>query len=217
MTNEKMFDANENFSRHISWAAIVAGGLSAIACEIVLALLGMGLGFVTIQPANGGDMKALGVGAVSWWFVSGLVSLYAGGWVAGRGLTGASAGNGLLHGFLTWGLVNVVSALLITTTVGALIGGGFSAVQSYVESGRDLPSLNNMVEGNDNAGVQADERQAPTRQQAEAASKAAGSAALLVFFALVLGACAAVAGSSMALKPAVQGSSTRRVSAQLAH
>jgi hypothetical protein len=207
MRNEALIEGGA--SRAISWGAVLAGGLMAISTEIVLALLGMGLGLVSIQPNSGGDIQTMGVGAMVWWFVSGLISLFLGGWVAGRCLAGLTASRGMLHGLLSWGFVNVFSAFALTTTVGMLIGGGFSTLQSYLQGGAPgLPTLAQrgmqQLRENGQNGQQAGRNDANDRAQlspedrkkAEDASKAAGTAAFLVCIALVLGAAASAFGGS---------------------
>ncbi len=116
--------------RRISWGAIFAGTLLALVVQLVLSLLGLGVGMSTINPmSEGGNPAAgLGVGAGIWWLIASLISLYTGGWVAGRLAGIPRTTDSTLHGVLTWGLVTIATFYLISTSVGALISGASGIV-----------------------------------------------------------------------------------------
>src|SRR5437868_9221168 len=61
----------------ISWGAVFAGAIIALATQIVLALIGMAVGLATLNPATGDSPSgtALGTGAAIWLVVSSLISL----------------------------------------------------------------------------------------------------------------------------------------------
>ncbi|RYD83921.1 MAG: PhnA-like protein, partial [Verrucomicrobiaceae bacterium] len=88
------------FSR-VSWGAIFAGALFALATQVVLTLLGLSIGLATIDPASGSTPagSTLGMGAGIWMLVSTIISLFLGGYIAGR-LAGTF--NGWIHGLITW-------------------------------------------------------------------------------------------------------------------
>jgi hypothetical protein len=116
--------------RRISWAAVFAGALIALAVQLLLSLLGLGIGFSTINPESeaGHAAEGLGVGAAIWWFLSSLLALFAGGMVAGR-LSGIPRQTDtMLHGVLAWSLTTMVTFYLITTSLGALISGAAGMV-----------------------------------------------------------------------------------------
>lgn len=113
----------------ISWSAIFAGTLTALAVLSMLNLLGLGIGFSTINPLTESDpLNGLGTGALIWLGVSNLVALFAGGLVAGRMSGYPSKSDGGLHGFLSWALFALVTFFLIASTVGAMVNGMSSAV-----------------------------------------------------------------------------------------
>lgn len=120
----------EPFKRRISWGAVLAGALIGLVLQLLLSLLGLGIGLSTINPmTEGGNPAAgLGVGAAIWWLLSSLVSVYAGGWVAGRMAGIPRTVDSMLHGLLSWGLVTVLTFYLITTSLGALISGATGVV-----------------------------------------------------------------------------------------
>ncbi len=114
----------------ISWSAILAGVTVAVAAQLVLSLLGAGIGFGLVDPLAGDTPSAgsFGIGAGLWWLVSNLLALAAGGytaaWLAGNTLRF----DGMLHGVVTWGVTLLLTFYLLTTALGGLIGGAFTVV-----------------------------------------------------------------------------------------
>jgi MFS family permease len=105
----------------ISWGAILAGAIIALAAQLVLTLIGTAVGLATLNPATGQNPSGttLGIGAGIWLVISSLVSLFLGGYIGGR-LGGTF--NGWLHGLATWATVTMLTILLLTTAAGGLIG-----------------------------------------------------------------------------------------------
>ena len=125
--------------RRVSWGALFAGLIVSLVIMLVLTLLGMGIGLGVINPATEENpMGGVGLGAGIWLGLSALIAFFAGGWVTAK-LAGSVRGlNGVLHSIVMWGLVTLVSFYLMTTAVGALIGGAAGIVGkgiSVVSSG----------------------------------------------------------------------------------
>jgi hypothetical protein len=121
--------------KRVSWGAVFAGVVIAVAIMVVLNLLGLAIGLATIDPATGDTPggKALTLGAGIWWVVSALIALYVGGWVASR-LAGAFRNEtGTMHGLLVWGTSTLAMIWLGSSAVGALVGGTFRALGSGAE------------------------------------------------------------------------------------
>jgi hypothetical protein len=114
------------------WGAIVAGVVSAIALQAFFAVLGTAIGLTIAHNANDVPEQGIGLGAGLWWLITGLISLYVGGWVAGRLTPSVDKTIGAMHGFLTWCTVTVISAILVAMAGGALLGGGLSAASNVV-------------------------------------------------------------------------------------
>ncbi len=113
----------------ITWGAIIAGALTALAVVTMLNLLGLGIGLSTIDPMTENDpLSGLGTGTLIWLGLSNLAALFVGGMVAGRMSGFPSQKDAGLHGFLAWALYAVVSFLLITSAVGSMVNGVSSAV-----------------------------------------------------------------------------------------
>ncbi len=113
----------------VSWAAIFAGVTVALVTQLLLGVLGIAIGASTIDPLHQQDpTSGLGNGAGVWFVVTGLLSLFAGGWTAGRLAGIPRTVDSSLHGVLTWGLATLFTFYLLTTGVGAIIGGAARAL-----------------------------------------------------------------------------------------
>src|SRR5690606_27787185 len=110
--------------RRISWGAILAGAVAALSVQLLLTLLGLSIGLWAVDPAQGQEgFQGLGIGAAIWALITFIIALYVGGWIAGRMSGLGSRFDGLLEGFLVWGLVTVVTFMLLTTAIGGIVGG----------------------------------------------------------------------------------------------
>lgn len=114
-------------TRRISWGAIFAGVAIALSIQLLLNLLGLGIGASTINVRQGETPgSGLAIGAGVWFAVSALLSLFAGGWAAGRLAGVPSREDGMLHGFTTWSVTTIATICLLSSAVGGLIGGSAS-------------------------------------------------------------------------------------------
>ena len=194
----------------ISWGAIFAGAIIALATQIVLALIGMAIGLATLNPASGDSPSgtALGAGAAIWLVISSLISLFIGGYIAAR-LAGRF--NGWLHGLITWGTLTLLTLMLLTTAAGQLIGAA-SGLTNFAVSNSDKtsqlpPALRQPIEQfKDQAGQTTDQaaaqaqttdpqtREAKARDAGEKAAKGGAVGTGAAAFAMILGAIAAALG-----------------------
>ena len=114
----------------ISWGSIVAGVVVALVAQLLLSILGLGIGLATVDPSSSGSPSAttLSIGAALWWVLSGVLASAIGGFLAGR-LSGkptpTTAG---YHGLVTWSVTTLVIVFLLSSTVGGILGGAFGAV-----------------------------------------------------------------------------------------
>ena len=113
--------------RRVSWGAIFAGVAIALSIQLLLNLLGLGIGASTIDVRQGDTPgSGLAIGAGVWFAISALLSLLAGGWAAGRLAGVPNREDGMLHGFTTWAVTTIATICLLTSAVGGLIGGSAS-------------------------------------------------------------------------------------------
>jgi hypothetical protein len=116
----------------VSWGAVIGGAFVAAALSIILVAGGSGLGFSSMSPWEGAGASAttLGVSAIIWLLVTQLISAGMGGYVAGRLRTKWVDTHSdevyfrdTAHGFLVWAVGAVISLILLSSAVSALVGG----------------------------------------------------------------------------------------------
>jgi hypothetical protein len=103
-------DARTVLLNEISWGAVLAGVVVALVTQLLLNMLGLGIGIAAFDPATGDNPSAstFSIGAGLWWTLSGIIASLFGGYAAGR-LSGrpheATAG---WHGLTAWALTTLV-------------------------------------------------------------------------------------------------------------
>lgn len=184
--------------RRISWGAIFAGAVVALVIQLMLSVLGIGIGASTINPLTEQNPAAgIGMGAGIWFAVSTLIALFAGGWVAGHLATVVLDSDRILHGFLVWGVTTLLTFYLLTTAIGGLIGGtanmlGRAALGINID-GSNVSSVVNSVESR--ADALSDQRR---REVSDAAASGIATAGIWTFVYLLVGAGAAAFGGYLA-------------------
>lgn len=120
----------------VSWGAVFAGVAVALVVQLLLNLLGAGVGAAVIDPGTNDNPSAttLSVSTAVWFVVSGLIASFVGGYVASRLSGHPVRSTGALHGLTTWATTTLVVVYLLTTSVGALLGGVFSGLGDIVSS-----------------------------------------------------------------------------------
>jgi hypothetical protein len=128
--------------RRTSWGAIFAGALVTLAVFLTLQILGAGIGASALDLTGSRvtSARSFGIGAAIWWFITGLIALFIGGWVAGRLSWRLDKLERALHGLTVWSLFYVAMFLLTLTTLGALVGGGVSLLSSGVSAAGEAAS-----------------------------------------------------------------------------
>ncbi len=104
----------------LSWGAVLAGIIVALAAHLVLNLLGIGVGLGSAPATT--TTEWFGTGFAFWWAVAGIIAAGVGGWVAGRTLGSADRNDGMIHGLLTWAGTTLVIAFLLASALGGALG-----------------------------------------------------------------------------------------------
>jgi hypothetical protein len=138
--------------RRISWGAIIGGAVAAISILLLLNLLGVGIGASTIDPMEGDQPgKGMAIGAGIWFVLSFLVALAVGGWASGRLVGVPNRKDGMVHGFITWGVTTMVLLWALTSAIGGLIGGatailGHTATLAGKSAKSAAPAVSGLVQ-----------------------------------------------------------------------
>jgi len=103
--------------QRVSWGAIWAGAIFTTALVILFLVLGVGLGLAASPSVSPG---ALVFGAALWWLVTGEISFFFGGWMAGRLTHIARVSESVIHAMIAWGM-----STLAVTYIALGLGEGF--------------------------------------------------------------------------------------------
>jgi len=120
---------------------------------LTLIMLGLAVGFATINPATEENpFGGLGIGTAIWWVISSIIAYFVGGWVSSRVAGLQRVFDGALHGLVTWGLVTLLTMFMLTSAVGSILGGAFGLVSNVVSAtgqaaGAVIPQIAGAVSG----------------------------------------------------------------------
>ncbi|MCJ2137004.1 PhnA-like protein [Methylobacterium sp. J-026] len=178
----------------VSWGAIFAGAVTALVTQVIVNLIGVGVGLASVGP-NAADNPAASTVSMSagvWFVASGIVASLAGGAIAGR-LSGKTLpGAAALHGLVSWAVTTLVVLYLLTSAATGLVGGTLSTVSGALGGAGNLvggtvqtaaqaaaPSLSKISNPLD--GIENSVRQQAAGQDPQAARDAAVAAVKALF------------------------------------
>jgi hypothetical protein len=125
-------DARSIMLNKISWGAVLAGVVVALVTQLILNLLGIGIGAATLDPGAGSaenpSASSFSIGAGIWFALSGILASLAGGYAAGRLAGKPKESTAGWHGLTAWALTTLVIFYLLTSTVGGILGGAYRTV-----------------------------------------------------------------------------------------
>lgn len=103
----------------ISWGAIVAGSVLALALYLLLTLLG---GAIGLSVGDRFDARNVGIGAAVYAILVTAACLFVGGYVASQLTTGENRAEAAMYGLLVWAVVFAMILWLMATGVRAGFG-----------------------------------------------------------------------------------------------
>ena len=122
----------DEHSSGVTWSAIIAGAFSTAALSLILLALGAGMGLSAISPWSNAGLSSSGVGmaAIVWLIVVQIIASGIGGYLAGRLRVKWVAVHthevffrDTAHGFLTWAVGLVISAIFFASLAAAMATG----------------------------------------------------------------------------------------------
>jgi hypothetical protein len=118
----------------ISWGAVLAGALLALAITTTLNVLGaaIGMGSIDLTERDGPSAATFGIAGGVWVLVAHLLALAVGGWVAARLSGTIDRGDGALHGLAVWAFAFLISAMVLGNVVSGIASSATSGLASIV-------------------------------------------------------------------------------------
>jgi hypothetical protein len=118
----------------ISWGAVVAGALIGLVVQLILNMVGIGVGLSTVNAVAGDSPSAssISMGAGLWWVISGIIAAGIGGYLAGRLSGKPSHSTTAYHGLISWALSVLVVVYLVSSAASGLVGGALSGATTVL-------------------------------------------------------------------------------------
>ena len=141
----------------VSWGAVFAGAVASLITQVILNMLGLGIGLSTVDPMGNGTPEAssLGIGAGLWFVVSGVLAAIAGGFLAGRLSGKPSSSTAGYHGLIAWAVSTLVILYLLSSAASGIVGGALGTASSAIGG------VGNVVGGSVQTAAQAARRRSP--------------------------------------------------------
>ncbi len=196
----------------VSWGAIFAGAVMAMAVYLVFTLLG---GAIGLSVSNQTDSETLSTGAGIWAVVTTILALFVGGWVTSQCTVGENKMEAVVHGIITWGIVLFMTVWLVT----AGMSSGFSAMWGLASFTNEAAAATNgnwqdmaRQAGVSEATITEWQQEAATARESasqavndpanrEAAREYATTATWYTLLGTVLSMCAAIGGAILGAGP----------------
>jgi hypothetical protein len=117
-------DARTIMINDVSWGAVLAGVVTALVTQLLLNMLGIGIGASTLDPgtADNPASSTFSIGAGLWWTISGIIAAFIGGYGASRLSGRPKESTGGWRGLTAWAATTLVIVYLLSSAVGSLVG-----------------------------------------------------------------------------------------------
>lgn len=194
LSTEAHGDTRAVVLNQVSWGAIFAGAVTALVTQVIVNLVGVGVGLASVgtSAADNPSASTVSLGAGLWFVASGLVASLAGGLIAGRLSGKPLPGAAGLHGLVSWAVTTLVVLYLLTSAASGVVGGTLSTVTGALGGAGNLvggtiqtaaqaaaPSLSKVT--NPLEGIENTVRQQTAGQDPQAARDAAVAAIKALF------------------------------------
>lgn len=130
---EMRHGATQTFMKRISIGAVVAGGLIALAAQLIFIAFGNFLDVGSASVATLADLNSILTSIGIWVAVSAVIAAFIGAYATARLAGTTQARNGIWHGVATWGLLIVAGVVLAIFDFSTVLGFGISASQLVAE------------------------------------------------------------------------------------
>lgn len=118
----------------ISWGAVIAGAIIGLVVQLILNVVGIGIGLSTVNAVAGDSPSAssISIGAGIWWVISGIIAAGIGGYLAGRLSGKPSQSTTAYHGLISWAVSVLVVVYLVSSAASGVVGGAFSGATTML-------------------------------------------------------------------------------------
>lgn len=114
----------------VAWSAVFAGVCLSLVLYLVLTILGTAIGASALAPLSyQNPLHGFGIGTGIWILFTTVASVIAGAYFAGR----SAPTQGWLHGLLSWSIMTLLSAYLLSSLVGGIVGAAFNVAGKGLE------------------------------------------------------------------------------------
>src|SRR5437016_1347969 len=173
--------------RDWSWSAVFAGVVASLVFQVLLVMVGFGFGLLAIDvPTADSAPKAVSWAVFSWWAVSGVISAFAGGWVAASFSDSFTDEGRATHALIAW----AVATLVVIGAAGVTASGSLAS-QLAGPTGTVIAQYQRLSA----PGAAAPAAARASQAQLDTMRKHLALAMIGSFLALIVGAGAALAGS----------------------
>lgn len=126
-------DARTVLINGIAWGAVFAGVVVALVTQVLLNMVGLGVGAGAVDPTSASgnpDASSVSIGAGLWWAISGIIAAFIGGLAAGRLSGKPDQSTAAWHGLCSWAVTTLALVYLVTTAVSSIVGGSMQMLGS---------------------------------------------------------------------------------------
>jgi hypothetical protein len=121
----------------VTWGAVFSGVAMAISVQLILNLLGVGVGMPAFDSSVA--VSTLSLSAISWGIISGIIAAGCGGYTAGRLAGEVRETTAAWHGLTSWAASVVVVTVLLVAGASSVVGGTLNVAgvggTSYARNG----------------------------------------------------------------------------------